>query len=351
MSRHRDDFTDAPILAELGALLERRAASPGAVSGAADQGRRRATRRSAAPRLRSTLPIALSVTVALVIATVALVGHGHQATPAAGTPPAGAASPPIFPPPDPAVARYVLQAQVYVASHDAGCSLSSSPATHRTFSDGAPSRAMLSAFGIFRRPAVPTDRPPRGYGDGASVNVRGIFVKYVRRAQYRYGAGYYLTPAANVLGYRKPSRCFAAQTAALHRELPKIPVRLRARAVRAAAEQIAFQRYQQLHPEGICVVELNNAGFGGGGCGAILSQQERYPGLGGSHGDIQYGLVPDGIASITYRYAATRSVRAFTITVAVINNLVVYKASAKLSTKLTVILRAANGHVIRTFRP
>jgi hypothetical protein len=350
MTRPRDDFNDVPILAELGALLERRAASL-APAGSMASGRRdrRHGRFPAVGRIASTLPIVLSVAVAVAVVAVAVVvaGHQHRLTHSAAHPSTSVPAGLGFPRYDPTVQPYITKAQTYVMTHDAGCSRLVTSRMRR-ISEGTPSQALLSAYGIFRRPVAPTDRPPRGYGTGVNSFVRGVFVRYVRRAQYRYGGGYYLTPAADVIGGREPSRCFTDEIAELHRELPRIPTRLRARALRVQAQQIAFQRYLQLHPEGICVAHLNNKGFGGGGCGAPLADQEHDPGLGESDGDIHYGLVPDGVASITYRYPTTRSARAFTITVPVINNLAVYKAPNKLAGNPTLILNAPNGHVIRT---
>jgi hypothetical protein len=152
--------------------------------------------------------------------------------------------------------------------------------------------------------------------------------------------------------------------AALKSELPRIPKAERARAVRFQAEQIAYQRYRQQHPEGICLEHLNDQGFGGGGCGATLAEQEQRPGLGMSEGDseggwIQAGLVPDGIASITYRYAGKRATRTrhkperpFTITVPVINNVVVFKVPPGVGQgPLRMLLRSASGAILRTIHP
>ena len=84
-------------------------------------------------------------------------------------------------------------------------------------------------------------------------------------------------------------------------------------------------------------------------------------GAGLSEGDseggwIQAGIVRDGIASITYHFAGRRAARPgrkperpLTITVPVINNVVVFKIPPRVDQSAkTLQLRAANGAVIRT---
>jgi len=368
MSRHRDDFTDVPILAELGALIERTAVRAGAGDArvratpphsrsARTSGGARPVRSARARNIIGALAVSLSVGVTVaVVAIVISLGHGpgpRSASPggSGGVPPDPSSAPGYD-----QVSQYIFRAQMTANRHDPGCLVgSNAPPRHPMISDGRPSQAMLDAFAIFRRPQQPTDRLPRGAVSGAGGTVRGIYVHYIRRAQHRYGGAYYLIPAADVnAGSRVPARCFTEQATALQQQLPHIPPQLRRRAARLDAESIAYQRYRQQHPSGICLSHLNNQGDGGGGCGATLIDTENHPGLGLSQGDsqsgsINAGIVPDGIASITYRYAKTRHSRAFTITVAVINNLVVYKTPRGAnSARVSLTLRAASGTVIRT---
>jgi len=370
VSRRRDDFKDVPILAELGALIERAAVRAGAGDArvratpphslsARRSGGARPVRSVRARNVIGALAITLSVGVTVaVVAIVISLGHG----PGLGsTSPGGSGGVPPDPSSAPGydqVSQYIFKAEMAANRHDRGCLVGSNvpPPRHPIINSGRPSRAMFDAFAIFRRPQQPTDRPPRGFDRlAAGGGVRGIYVHYVRRAQYRYGGGYYLIPAADVnAGRRVPARCFTEQATAFRHELPQIPAPLKQRAARIDAESIAYQRYRQQHPSGICLSHLNNQGGGGGGCGATLADTENHPGLGLSQGDsqsdsINAGIVPDGIASITYRYAKTRHSRAFTITVAVINNLVVYKTPRGAnSARVSLTLRAANGTVIRT---
>jgi len=372
VSRRRDDFKDVPILAELGALIERAAVRAGAGDArvratpphprsARTSGGARPVRSARARNIIGALAITLSVGVTVaVVAIVISLGHGPGLR---STGPGGFGGVPPDPSSAPGydqVSQYIIKAQMAADRQDPGClGLNSRPPGRSTISDGRPSQAMLDAFAIFRRPQQSTDRSPRGLASGAAGSARGIYAHYVRRAQYRYGGGYYLIPAADVnagMG-RVPARCFTEQATAFRQGLPQIPPQLRLRAARLDAESIAYQRYGQQHPSGICLSHLNNQGGGGGSCGATLAEIENHPGLGLSEGDheggwINAGIVRDGIASITYRYAKTRHSRAFTITVAVINNLVVYKTPRGVSNsdRVSLTLRAVNGTVIRTLQ-
>lgn len=366
MTARRDDFHDVPILAELGRLVERAAhagvagaqvhtpASRTGGSSHRDRWPRRARMR------RGMGALALTLSVGVTVAVVAIVISLNSGASPRLSSPGGSGGPP----PDPSTApgyaqvwRYVAKARMSTGRHDRAClGVMGRPTRRRAISNGQPSPAMLAAFAIFRRPEQPTDRPPRGFATGAG-GASGIYIHYVRRAQYRYGGGYYLIPAANVNAGMGPlpARCYGEQTAAFYREQPQIPPRLRQRAERIDAEALAYERYRQAHPAGICLSHLNNKGFGGGGCGATFADTEQHPGLGMSEGDsqggwINAGIVPNGIASITYRYAKARHSRAFTITVPVINNLVVYKTprGVSISAKVSLTLKSANGTVIRT---
>ena len=60
---------------------------------------------------------------------------------------------------------------------------------------------MLSAFAVLRRAATPEDKPRGGlFPNGPPPFARDVYIRYVRRAQYHFGGGYYLIPAGNVQG-------------------------------------------------------------------------------------------------------------------------------------------------------
>lgn len=321
-------------------------------------------------RTMAAVPVLVAVLVTLAVGVVALTAINHHHTSAAGGAHAPISPPPPPPPYTPAVGRaytYMFAAQRYTFAHDPACKPPNpihGPAD-ATISEGAPSAAMLSAYAILRRRQTAHDTPAQGAVKAASPGIQDVFVKYARRAQYHYGGGYYLIPAGNVVRQpATPARCDTEQETALRNELRRAPKRVRQLAIRVQAEQLAWQRYRQQHPEGICLVHLNSRGFGGGGCGATLADTEQHPGLGLSEGDsqggwIQAGIVPDGVASITYHYAgkpATRTrrkpERPFTITVPVINNLIVFKIPPGVDqSPQTESLRSASGAVIRTIHP
>jgi hypothetical protein len=73
----------------------------------------------------------------------------------------------------------------------------------------APPKALLSALGVLRRPALPADRSPRmlfrnGFNAGA-----GVYVDYIRRARTAFGKSFYLVPEARIIPFGAiPERCF-----------------------------------------------------------------------------------------------------------------------------------------------
>jgi len=363
---NRDTFDDLPILAELRQLLEVRFSEAGRGASA----RRPKVLGWLRPTLRG-VPALVGIVVVVAVVVVALTALRHGHAPAGGSGDGRPATSPPPPPPSytPGVGRayeYMFAAQRYTFAHDRACKPPNPRHGPRaaTISEGTPSAAMLSAFAILRRPQTAQDTPAQGAAKAASPGTQEVFVKYVRRAQYHYGGGYYLIPAGNVVGQAAtPARCDTEQASALRTELRRTPTRIRQLAIRVQAGQLAWQRYREQHPGGICLEHLNSHGFGGGGCGATLADTEQHPGLGMSEGDseggwIQSGLVPDGIASITYHYAGKRATRAggkperpFTITVPVINNLVVFKVPPGVDQTLqTESLRAASGAIIQTIR-
>jgi hypothetical protein len=309
----------------------------------------------------------------LAVAVVSISSRGPRHVPVG---PAGRVAGSGPPPPIPRlsasqapVERFVQNAIDLVTARDRACRnpLSSGRSGRGSFSQGTPPAAMLAAYAVLRRPASTIDHPSKGrvFTHGPPPGVRDVYVRYIRRAQYRYGGGYYLIPAGHVLEDSTPVRCYAEERAALRTELPRIPQPLRAATTRYQQIVLANQRYRQLHPDGICLMHLNDAGFGGGGCGALY-QQERTKGLSGSQGDIVDGLVPNGPASITFDYPAAPPgphprYPARRIVVPVINNTIVFKLPGLNSrlpngrfinpTPTTIIWRAANGTVLKTFHP
>lgn len=295
---------------------------------------RRAARRRRwpghSPSRSGGIAVALAVATAIAVVAVALVlvRHGtssgggaaaHHPAPATSTPPPAQEPPPL--PSNPTRAQrqeeqYLFRAQ---AAASRSCDVAGAgPRLQPTISQGSPSRALLSILGVLRRPARPTDKlPTRVVGlnhqvipGGSLPPAKGIYVRYIRRARWRFGAGYYIVPAADVNEAETvPAGCAAAQRRALERELPQIPNRLRAPTLALEPLFLAQLRYAAEPREGICLLALNSTGGGDVGCGDDASdiEQGNATGTGGPTGvPVAYGVIPDGVAKVTLYFGRSR---------------------------------------------
>ena len=190
---------------------------------------------------------------------------------------------------------------------------------------GAPSKSLLSILGVLRRPATAADALPDALvAQGAA---RNAFIHYMRRTRVVGATPYYVYPA--IVG-----GCGAK----------------------------ARQGMMDLATN----VDLGGGatgGTGGGGAGARQIEHgetvETGP-PGSSTSATVTMIVPDGVASVTLRYPAGRASGyspeispPFTVTTAAINNEVVVRVPRSggggAIHQATVIWRAADGHVIKTF--
>jgi hypothetical protein len=200
----------------------------------------------------------------------------------------------------------------------AACSRHGSP-----FITGTPSRSLLAILGVLRRPATPMDALPTSLRHSISTvgNFSGIevFANYVRRARVVAGVSYYVWPVA-------------------HR--PCGPLR-------ALSEQetmdIAYTH-----------------GWGGAGDAATIENATSLGGGTSTFGKSTIvGLVPDGVAMVTLHYPAGKiggfdrnHAPAFTLTTNVVGNVLVAtipRGGNRLMAPMTMLWRAANGAVIKTF--
>jgi hypothetical protein len=190
------------------------------------------------------------------------------------------------------------------------------PGRKPDLSSGAPSQATLMTLGTLARPARSSDRlPPRIIGPpnrrvypyGTYPPMQGIYVRYIRQARHRFGANYYLVPAADANTLSPvPERCYAEQRSALRDKLPTIPAHLRRAALSLQSRYIAHQRASLLPYPGVCLSAINDTG-NGDGCsnGYSLSQIEAGHTLtsGAPAGvPVVYGLAPTGVRSVTLYY-------------------------------------------------
>lgn len=280
----------------------------------------------------ASVAVAAAVAVAVVAVAVVLVRHGHanpapsgQRTPV-GT---GPAARPPGPPrpllgPHPSRTRgqevnYLIRAEITAGRRDPACQLR--PLNRRpTISQGSPDPSLLAILGVLRRPAGPADTlPTRVVGrdhtvipNGSLPPAKQIYVRYIRRARWRYGAGYYIVPAGNVDPVAPvPDRCAAEQQRALQQELPQIPASLRAGTLALEPLYLANWRYDRLPHPGVCLLALNSTGGGDDTCGSTVGDIEggHTVSTGGPTGvGVVYGLVPDGVATVTVYYRGRRPI-------------------------------------------
>ncbi|MGA2014457.1 MAG: hypothetical protein ABSH51_28565 [Solirubrobacteraceae bacterium] len=274
------------------------------------------------------LPVLLTVGSSIAVAVVALVLLRHQRPITPSHPPGGPA-PAASGPPAPlhlsssqrAEVPYIDRAQAAVLRRDPSCLAPSpgvgGPGRRPSLSQGSPSADLLAILGVLRRPARPSDRLPpriigappnrRLYPNGTIPPLTGVYVRYIRKARHRFGADYYLAPAANANPLSHvPARCFREQETALHQELPQIPAKLRAGVLALETIVVAYQRRRTLPYPGVCLVAINDTG-NGDGCSAGYSVSQIQAGrtlTTGAPGGVPvvYGLAPDGVRSVTFHY-------------------------------------------------
>ena len=319
-------------------------------------------------RFRSggALPL-LAAAVAIAVVVVALVSLRHSPAPASGGPPPAGTGPLL-----PSHLSRLQGKELDYIEKSYGSTVRADPACignslrAATVSQGSPSPSLLSMLAVLRRPATPSDKLPRRVvgldhkviPNGSLPILKDVYVRYIRRARWRFGAGYYLVPAGNANSRRPlPARCYREQAAALHRELPQIPRALRAGTL-ALEPRFINQLRQDAKPyEGVCLVALNDTG-GGDGCGSGYSIADIEEGhtisSGGPTGvGVVYGLVPDGVATVTLSYSARHKAdHSRTITVKAISNVFIVRNPGQrlpnYGFPTSIVWRSATGAVIKT---
>ena len=323
--------------------------------------RRRRWRRGS-PATPGAIAIALGVVAAVGVAAAAIVfvRHGPSGGGGGAPPPAAPAPPPL--PANPTRTQQREEHYLYLAEGNAiqRCDPSwGAPNRQPTVNEGSPSPALLSILGVLRRPARPTDKLPtrvvgldhRVIPNGSLPPVQNIYVRYIRRARWRFGAGYYIVPAGNVNQTAPfPAACYPAQHTALERLLPQIPSRLRAGVLALEPSFLASMRSSSEPHEGICLLALNSTGGGDVQCGSSASdiEQGRTTGTGGPTGvPVAYGVIPDGVATVTLDYGRR------TFTVHAIGNvwiLPLHGRQPQYGFPDKIVWRSAAGAVIKTIQ-
>jgi hypothetical protein len=302
--------------------------------------------------------------ICLVVSATAAVRGIEHGQAAAGAASGGSLSVPgsaFEPTLSPSERTYFAAARRATIARDRACSGFAGP----ELTSGSPSRALASILGILRRPAKPAvelvdllERTRRPWSRAAE-----LYISQIRRARSTFGASFYVIPAGNVTGQRGvPARCEPEQRAALRRALRHVAKARRTRILVAQARYLAYMRYQALHPEGICAAwaTRHTMALDAGedfGC-ATMADLERYGILVDANAPLRrdgvfWTVVPDGVATASLRFAPGQGIppprrgRRTTMTVRVVNNMVVAAEPYGAPFPATILLRSARGRVIR----
>jgi hypothetical protein len=285
------------------------------------------------------LPVAASVLVAVAIAVIAIAAFGHRH--AAGVQHSLGGGPGRR-----QELRYIQNANRR-ALQTAACRDSGRPLP--TVTNGSPSRFLLGVLGVLRRPAGAADALPRSLRSAHEAGA--IYLKYVRLAIVKDGVSYYVAPVASLAPSRGASAaCYQAHRAALNAELPQIPPSVRAATLALEDRLIASGRRLQAQQDrgGVCLLTESQYAIGGacGGSASEISEQGMITDFG-----LLSGIVPDGVATVTARYAPTRTSRAHIVTTNVVGN--VFATSLKIpyntvNLQPTLIWRSADGTILKT---
>jgi hypothetical protein len=303
---------------------------------------------------------------ALAITPVA--GDAKQVKPPRAKPP--------FPQPQPkdAAARRALAlqraavelinlAQTHVRATVPGCRPARPPAT--TFTHDPPSQDALNTIGLLRRPATAADRLDES--KLAHFPAQDLYIDYVRAAHTASGRKLYIAVARNTnltsLFEPQPAKCLAAAHTQLVHLLAHQPRKVRSEALKIFGQLRAGRERQPTAPyEGVFILSAGpNSGISGGGGGGSLAnfaQHGAFLSIGKGARSQLLGLVPDGVASITFEYPKTvsrgpyfkpaRYPSAVSRTVAVRDNAVALTVPRPPQDAFTrMVWRAADGHVLR----
>lgn len=267
-------------------------------------------------RTTAALPVVLALAVTVAVVLVALLTLHPGGPPSGGPSPS---APPRLLPAHPSHRQqqelgYLDRAWSSVVRSDRRCEPGPQPLERPTISEGSPSQGLLSILGVLRRPAQPTDtlpvrvtyHPYRRDPRGSLPSAKDIYIRYIRRARARFGAGYYLVPARNINpGRAVPARCYSEHRASLKRELAHVPEQVRSATLALEPRYLAWARYDAAPHPGVSLVALNSTGNGDGGSGATAEDIESGHTIvsGGPTGvGVVYGIVPDGVATVTLYY-------------------------------------------------
>jgi hypothetical protein len=180
-----------------------------------------------------------------------------------------------------------------------------------------------------------------------------VYAGAARRA-LRAHLGAFIVPIRQSAKAGFPSaRCFALETTAVRRALPTMPRELCAPTWALTNAFIAYDRSlaARTSVDGICEITFLSGNGRSSSCGITVSQI-RHGMLPDQDNGTFSGLVPDGVASVTLRFAASSGRPAHTATAAVHDNVYsVHVAGLPSSGPVfpTVVWRDASGKVLKTY--
>jgi hypothetical protein len=305
-------------------------------------------------RVAIALPAAVSIVVALAVALLVL-GHGRSVNPPATGPKPG------IPSPGPAPSVLVISAsdqklidlaQHKTAARDHACWPSAHDLPVRSL--GSPSHELLSLLGVLRQPAGPAGAYARTVFATSPGRIREVYIRYARPVRSFHRARFFIVPAGDVTGFRAvPARCIAEQRATLERVLRDEGTANLARILRLQTQYLEWQRFRGAHAEGICV-SADTPVVGGGGVGSVDcshtigeieqgSAEYTLP-------ELEYGVVPDGVAAVTMRFSPIHGRRYRPTTATVVDNVWVLVRPRGAYSPSAWIWRDGAGRVLRTIQ-
>lgn len=309
-------------------------------------------RRLWGPAVLRNLPAlaAVAVTLAVVVAAFALLGHGRRSSPNAPASSLGTLLSSIPPARLREEGGYIQAATRHVQASPV---CRTSFPTRTTIIRGSPGPALLSTMAVLRRPASSADRLSAQALQTVSEPVYGSAVRLARVVGH---SAYYVVPTREDLAAWEPStRCSQLQEAALRRYAPRIPTTLRNQTLALFAQLTAFDRSMIANApsDTLCLFSVggNNSG---GGCGLTAAEiREHGSGLSDDSGTVSE-LLPDGVATVTLRFPAARGRPAYSVTGRVLGNLMAIRARHTFggtSDQPIAVWRAADGRILKTITP
>jgi hypothetical protein len=233
-----------------------------------------------------------------------------------------------------------------------------SPACHVTVDapvkliHATPGTGLLSTLGLLRRPATAADRLP-AHALGATGPGVSVYAGAARRALAGARSATFIVPVRESRIARIPSsECFALQNAALRKALPSMPRTLRAPTATLAAASMAYAR--SLAGQGpfdaICEVAVMSHESLSSSCGMTAAQIRSGMVPDQDNGTFS-GLVPDGVSSVTLRFAAAGGRPARSVTVQVHDNAYTAHVTGLPARPVfpAVTWHAADGRVLKTY--